>query len=303
MKIIELLNQRRRGFNGVTHILIGVLIYFVVFSLSTLDIAFIDGFVSFITRDVWTVLISFFIVTGGSLFPDLDSSRSTAEFRLGTTGKLISSFMVFSGKLIWGLYHLRRDKRVSYMHRAIYHTPFLLFVFWLLFYFNIPQKDAVFIKELGDLSVKDLPAFFVNNFVVIFVIFSSYLFIRLSIATITYRPFKRVFRKQFIADIAAILLSLPPVFEIMSMTYNDIRTVSYLLILGYGTHLLGDLFTRGSIPLFYPIPIRREAYYRPSFPLQIPTNEGPSRVTNKVIAVLIVIILIYNLYNIDLHLK
>lgn len=286
------------GFNGVTHLLIGVLIFGVVYALPLERFGPVQGYFEHITRDPKTVLISFLVIVGGSLFPDLDSPRSTAEFRLGNTGKSISYFMKITGTAIWKLYHFRRDKSLSYKHRAIYHTPLIVVAMAILFSRGIPDTPVPFLQDLGVTYVKDLPVFLLNHSVVFLVLFLAFVFIRLAIATLTYRAFKRVFKNQFLSDMVSIALSAPLAFWVSEMSYNDIKHVSATVLVGYSSHLIGDLFTRGSIPLLYPIPVRGEAYYRPNFPLQISTNEGPSKVTNRIIIVLIVFVIIYDVYKI-----
>lgn len=269
----------------------------VILALDIFDIDVLEPFIRFLSDNIWNVVISFLIVTGGSLFPDLDSNRSTAEFRLGTTGKLISLFMTSTGRIIYTLYHFSYDKKPSFMHRALYHTPLFLGVLWYLFYAGIPTEgEAKFVYLFLDSKVYELPKFLTENAAIILVLIMSFLFIRLSLATITYRAFRKVFKKQIISDILIIIMTIPLVIKIASMPYENIKMFSYIIVFGYGTHLLGDLFTRGSIPLFYPIPIKGEAYFRPNFPLQISTNEGPAQITNKILIISISFLFLYNLY-------
>lgn len=284
------LTTKRKGFNGVTHLIIGVFIASVVFLVVTFPIDQISTYSEHVTGGVVSIIISFFIITGGSLFPDLDSKRSTAMFRLGVPGRFLNLFMISTGNAIWKLYHCRRDKRPGMYHRVIYHTP--AFVVLMTFVFmTAPISDDAIWSSFIDTKVRDLPSYIADKFPVFLIIASAYLMIKLSVGTLLYKPFKKLFRKQLASDATASIIAIFLTYFIMNMSYTEVRMVGVTVVIGYSSHLIGDLFTRGSIPLLWPMPIKGEAYHRPNFFFQISSDEGPAGMVNRVVIIGIIFVL------------
>lgn len=281
---MEYFKRKRKGFNGVTHLIIGVLIFTIVYLMPTFAIEAIKPYIIHITSGVPIFLITFFIITGGSLFPDLDSKRSTAMFRLGTTGRFLNMFMIKSGSAIWKIYHLKRDKRPGMYHRVIYHTP--AFVALFAFIFSLaPSGKEVILGSFLETKVKHIPSFVHENVVVFLIIVTAHWMMRLSISTLLYKPFKKLFRQQFISNTVSLIITSVFTFYVCTLSLTDIKMIGITVVIGYSSHLIGDLFTRGSIPLLWPIPIKGEVYHRPRLFFQVSTDEGPAQIVNRVLIV------------------
>lgn len=292
--IKQYMSTKRGGFNGVTHLIIGVFIFSVVFLINTFPLPHIETYSNHVTGEFVTAIISFFIITGGSLFPDLDSKRSTAMFRLGTTGRFLNMFMIGTGNALWKLYHLKRDRRPGMYHRVIYHTPAFVVIMATVFMMAPKSNDAMW-GSFIETRVKDLPVYMLENGPTFLIVISAYLMIKLSVGTILYKPFKKLFRRQFASDATASIIAVFFTYTIMSMSYTSIRMIGITVVIGYSSHLIGDLFTRGSIPLLWPIPIKGEAYRRPNFFFQISSDEGPAGIVNRVVIVgtIFIIVMIF----------
>ena len=287
------LKSKRKGFNGITHILISIILFFVMFIIPSYIFPPFNSYIKIITENYIFLIVSFLIIVGASLFPDLDSDRSTAVFRLGSTGVLINLFMKSIGNFIWILYHFDKDIRPSIRHRIIFHTPIFAFFITYIAYKFIPNNDTIFLQTFLNIKVKDLVPFILQNIIVLVYVLFAFLNERLFISTILYYPFKKIFKRQNISDLVCFLLSLVPLYFIINLSYNKIKYIGISIGIGYLTHLIGDLFTKGSIPLFYPLPIKGQAYWRPNFFLQISTEERPVKILNNILISIIICNCIY----------
>ena len=90
--------KKLKGFSGTTHILIAILFLFLMLLI---PIPFTEGYLNKITNDYAYFLIVFTVIAGASLLPDLDNDVSTAGYRLGIFGKLVTIMMKITSSVMY----------------------------------------------------------------------------------------------------------------------------------------------------------------------------------------------------------
>lgn len=265
------LKSKRKGFSGVTHMLIALCLFMIILLIP------IDLFKDYVTKlksNIIFMVVAFTIIAGASLLPDLDNHESTAGYQLGFVGSIMKLFMTITSSIIFTLYRLKNDKEPVSMHRMFWHTPFSAMIFILLFLF-IPKSNQVFgdmiIKAFKNKNLIEFVFEFTTPMLCLFLGFVSSL---LGSNMLLYWPLKlfHVDRrtKSLIHKIIPILILI---FS-FNLTLNELRYIGITIGLGYMFHIIGDLFSQGSVPIIWPIPIKGQAYWKPWIlgPFQIRTG-------------------------------
>ena len=94
--VLNFLNEEHDGFQGLTHWLISVLFFLLMWLIPW---SFGNNFIASIRDSVGFTFLIFFVIGGGSLLPDLDSNPlegggSTAIYQLGILGEALSIAMI-----------------------------------------------------------------------------------------------------------------------------------------------------------------------------------------------------------------
>ena len=142
--IKELLKYEHAGFSGVTHWLIAICLFFLMW-LAPISLS--QQYINAISANRLFAFLVFLIIGGASLLPDLDSSPlqqggSTAVYQLGFLGQFLSLGCITISGVVWSVLHTKNDKKPPSQHRMLFHSPFIALMIFLINQFGYPDSDA-----------------------------------------------------------------------------------------------------------------------------------------------------------------
>lgn len=259
--IYKLLNRKVKGFSGITHILIAI---FLLFILLYIKIPFSENFI-FLFKNNWKfIIVSFFTITGAALLPDLDSARSTARFQLGFLGSLLKTGMTSLSYLATKLTRMKKDWIPDSQHRCLWHTPFIGGLIGFLFWKFIPESQVTYLSLLkSTINNMDFANWFIDNLASHICIFMAFCSIYLGVKIISFRVFK-IFPNT-IQRVLPLTIIMACFYLLLTISFTEIKYIGVSISLGYLFHIFGDIFTKGSIPILWPIPIpwKNQWWWRP----------------------------------------
>lgn len=267
------LNTKKKGFSGITHCLISLLIF---------EIIWLIPLFSFLVQPIkdakiWIKIFYWGIVIGAALLPDLDNNISSAGYTLGIIGKLFHTFMVSSSSLIYTLIRTKKDQTKT-QHRMFWHTPLSCGLLYLYCWYVCKKLPDQTILEL--IKSKTLPPFGVMvNMIFLYVIVSCSFILFLS--KLGYNLSK--FIKNGARIVTKIISTGFFIYLIFAGHKNFMLQMCQAVCLGTLFHNIGDLFSKGSIPLIFPIPIKGQFWFKPRFPFQIETNGAANRILDIIL--------------------
>lgn len=293
MDLNDLFNKKKRGFAGITHVLIS----FVTFEILWLLPVF--GFITnTIKASTMIFIVSYwFCVAGAALLPDLDGNESSAGYTLGFLGKLLHIFMVATSSLVYSILHTKKDAakqkqrldKSNMQHRMFWHTP--LSVALLFFYCYFCYKSVIDQGTLWDMlkaknfnPQKIFSFVFINMMVVMsFMLASSKLFYNIG----------RVLFKKAMKYIDMVLVIAFAVFIFFKGTPEYVFQLCTGVALGVLFHIIpGDICSKGSVPLFFPVPIKKQFWFKPKLPFQLETNGTANRILDLVLFIVSIVLMI-----------
>lgn len=243
-KLKCVLMENHAGFSGITHWLIAIFLFFCMWLIPW---SISKDYITFISSNVIYAILIFFVIGGASLIPDLDSSPlqeggSTAVYQLGLLGQGLSILAITISGVVYSLFHTRYDEKPKSQHRMLFHSfiiPVLIFLYSL---YLIPDTNE---------KLKNYMTFeSTNMFVTVFVAgISVYLG-----GSILFYKLLSIFGAQSKTQILSLSCMGASIGYMFFMPYSDLRMIGIAIALGYFFHILGDLLTKGSSPIFFPIP-------------------------------------------------
>lgn len=274
--------KNKRGFSGITHCLIALVIFELIWLLPFFNIL-TQG-----VKDSSTIFIIIYwgCLIGAALLPDLDGNVSSAGYALGLLGGIMHIFLVSTSSLVYNLIRTGKDKTNS-QHRMFWHAPIssvILFAYGFFCYNSI--KDHGTIVEV--LKQGFSSEIFNYIFLEILIISSFYLMLTKLYYNIgKIRPLKKLTR--FLQPLTIFIFAAYVIFK---GTPLFILKVFSAVCLGWLFHIIGDLFSLGSVPLFFPIKVKGVFWYKPWFPFQIETNGTLNKILDIILTIVSVVLML-----------
>ena len=244
MKYLEL---DRPGFSGVNHVLIAIMLFLI------LQLIRIEPFSSFIRGFLGspvTAIMSFLVICGGALIPDLDNLKSdggsAASWDLGVLGSIISSIMVTISSIMTSVFHGKKDVKPDTQHRFFWHTLIVPIIMFLLMFFFLKDGDSKLIESFIPFSIDTFPAMELSCLLMVGIcvyVGSSLLL----------KKIKKIKLFKFKPSIVSLSLAgMTMLICLFAMNLSEFKLISYCVALGYLFHLIGDMFADGGIPALFP---------------------------------------------------
>lgn len=237
--------DKHSGFQGLTHWLISVLFFFIMWLLPwSISSNYIDS----IKSNILFGIIIFFVIGGASLLPDLDSSPlqgggSTAIYQLGFLGDILSMLCITISGIFYSILHTKYDDKPKSQHRMLFHAPIIPILIFTYVEFFMPNGVE---KLWGNFNLNNIP--------VIILIFFSGVSIYLGSNMLMYRLLKLIGKQRSTQFICLFIMVLSVIY-MLNMPFDKLKLVGVGLSLGYLFHIIADIITKGSAPLFFPIPM------------------------------------------------
>jgi len=244
--IKNILNEEHGGFSGLTHWLIAIMMFFLMWLI---PLSFSQQYVGEISKNIIFAILIFFIVGGSSLLPDLDSSPlqeggSTAVYQLGIIGYLLSIIAITLSGVVYAVLHTRYDQKPKSQHRMLWHAMLIPVVIFLYVQYAMPLEGNRLIEHYRD----------VDYYSMFILVFFAGISVYLGCTMLFYRLFKLI-KKQNLTQILSLIIMVVSIVYMLFTKYDNLRLIGIALALGYAFHIFGDLFTKGGAPVFFPIPI------------------------------------------------
>ena len=246
LKVIKtILKEEHQGFQGLTHWLISVCVFLLMWLIPW---SFSNEYISAISSNKAFALLIFFVIGGASLLPDLDSSPlqgggSAAIYQLGFLGDILSMLCITISGVVYSIAHTRYDDKPKSQHRMLFHAPIIPILVFLYVKFLMPNGDG---KLWGNIN-------FENAGLLALVFFSSCA-IYLGANMFIYKLLRLIGRQGATQFICLFIMFISLIY-MLNMPFYRLKLVGQGLALGYLIHILSDVLTKGSAPLFFPIPI------------------------------------------------
>lgn len=238
------LMEEHFGFSGITHWLIAIFLFFCMWLM---PIPFAQDYISAITQSKIFAIIIFFVIGGASLLPDLDSSPlqeggSTAVYQLGFLGNLLSVVAITISGVVYSILHTKYDDKPKSQHRMLFHAPIIPILLYLWVIICIPSTSDRLMDH------RDLEHF--SMFVLVFFAGAS---VYLGASMIIYKILKLIGR-QSTTQFICLVIMIFSIWNFLTMPYSQLKLVGIAIALGYIFHIIADCFSKGSAPIFFPIP-------------------------------------------------
>lgn len=245
MNILNSLNEEHNGFQGLTHWLISVFVFLMMFLIPW---SFSSAYISAITTSVGFAFLIFFVVGGASLLPDLDSSPlqgggSAAIYQLGFLGDLLSMLCITVSGVVYSIVHTRYDDKPKSQHRMLFHAPIIPILIYIYVKFFMPTGNGKIWGNIG----------FENADLIVLVFFAG-VSVYLGANMLMYKLLRLIGRQRSTQFICLFIMFISVIY-MLNMPFYKLQLVGEGLALGYLIHVLSDVLTKGSAPLFFPIPM------------------------------------------------
>lgn len=275
----KFLIKKIKGFSGITHMLIATLLFQIIWLLPIFS-QYTEGIKE---KGIIAILLFWGIVIGSSIIPDLDNEVSTAKYQLGFLGQIISMFMVMISSIVTSITRMKNDHFKS-QHRLFWHAPTVYIISFILIMFLHPSVDITLFSAIKN-GFKDIniSEFSVTIIFFILTISSFYLFMN----SLCYNA-GRFFLKKFFSTLKSVVSIAAFLFLFFKAPISYLKLMSYGVCVGSLFHNIGDLFSLGSIPIFFPIPIKKQMWYRPHLPFQLETGGVRNKVLDFVLFIIMV---------------
>lgn len=242
-RVAGFLRSEHSGFSGVTHWLVAMMLTMLLMLYAPSATPFITDMTERMSQSRLDFLMFVLLIGGGSLLPDLDSSPleeggSTAVYQLGFLGHALSAAAIMISGVVWGVLHTSNDRVPPSQHRMLFHTPFMavLLLWWAGTLPPIGIADALHdIMESGSVLIMAMLC-----------TVATYL----GTCMATYRVPLRIVQNhvQLLSFLSAGL------FLLSQWKSGDWAVAGMAVATGYAFHIVADLFSKGSVPLFFPVP-------------------------------------------------
>ena len=244
MKYLEL---DRPGFSGVNHVLIAIMLFLI------LQLIRIEPFSSFIRGFLGspvTAIMSFLVICGGALIPDLDNLKSdggsAASWDLGVLGSIISSIMVTISSIMTSVFHGKKDVKPDTQHRFFWHTLIVPIIMFLLMFFFLKDGDSRLIESFIPFSIDTFPT------MELFCLLMTGICVYVG-SSLLLKKIKKIKLFKFKPSIVSLsLAAVTMLICLFAMNLSEFKLISYCIALGYLFHLIGDMFADGGIPALFP---------------------------------------------------
>lgn len=243
------------GFMGFTHALsaVAVVLALLAFAPDIVDRAL--GVTS-----ISLLVLFIFTLSGASLLPDLDNTRSTAGSALGLFGNVFSEVIRAISKVIQSVIRTKYDDTNPDPHRGAFHAPVIAVLLGFLTWLLVGIKGNVDLPLIGEVTWGYFSAMLL-----------SLILIHIGFSGLFNKAMKSIKKSSVLGEVIALVVSLVVTVGLfMNIPENaSLMWLPIALTTGMIIHDIGDAFTTAGSPLLAPIPIRGKLWYNVRIPPHI----------------------------------
>ena len=245
MNLKNELFKEHKAFQGVTHWLFSIFFFFMMWMVPW---SFSNSYIRAISSNVGFAIIIFLIIGGSALLPDLDSSPlqgggSTAIYQLGILGSVLSLLCITVSGVVYSIVHTKYDEKPKSQHRMLFHAPI------------IPIALYIYVtKFMKNTNGKLLNNINISNIGILIIILLAGISIYLGANMLLYRLLSLI-GKQGSTQFVCLFIMVASIAYMFFIPYSQLKLIGIAISLGYLFHIIADLATEGSSPIFFPLPI------------------------------------------------
>ena len=251
-----------KGFMGKTHALLSVMLMLLCMLI---PINFFKETIWLLKDNILFFIVGIIVLVGGALLPDLDNCQSSAGSTLGFMGSICTIFMQSISSIVWTLLHGKGDRTPNTPHRYFWHTLLASFGILSLFIFGLKGSNDTII---GLVKENGIASFLQNYVVLLFFIVIMFMAVLCGSDMILYRLIKLFSLPKSLSYI----IPIGVLVYIFTIDLYHLRILGICIGLGYLFHIIEDFFADSGVPLFFPIPIKRQMWHRCNFPITCQTG-------------------------------
>jgi len=263
-----------KGFMGKTHALLSIMLMCICMII---PFEFFKTTLWVLKENVLFFIVGLIVLVGGALLPDLDNSQSSAGSTLGPMGSICTIFMQSISSVIFTVFHGRGDRPPQNQHRYFWHTPLVGVGFICLFWFGLKDGEQTIIQ--GFKEAPDVVAYLQNNVSLIFFVIILFMAVLVGSNMVLYRIIKWFKLPKIINYIIPTAI----VVYIFTINYTQLRILGICIGFGYLFHIVEDYFADSGVPLLWPIPIKKQVWFRCKFPITCTTGSLANTILDIII--------------------
>lgn len=245
-----------KGFMGKTHALLSIMLMCICMLI---PIDFFKNTFWLLKDNVLFFIVGILVLVGGALLPDLDNCQSTAGSTLGPLGSICTIFMQSISSIVWTILHGKGDMHPINQHRYLWHTAAVGIGFICLFWFCLPVGEETIISSIK--AADDILMYIQENSVLIFLMIIIFMAVLCGSDMII----SRIVKLFKLPKILSYILPTLVLVYIFTIDFDKLHILGLCVSFGYLFHILEDFFADSGCPLLWPIPIRRQFWYRCNF--------------------------------------
>lgn len=269
-------NSSDRAFMGFTHSISAIALSFTLIAFFSTTVAMVLG-----SDSPWVFLMATLVAAGFALVPDLDNSASTVKSAFGFVGSALSVVFRSTALVVQTVVRKKADDAEPDPHRGFWHTIPSALLIGLMVYGITRIGGTVDLPWLGEFTTGTALGFLV-----------AFGAIHLMFAGVFKKSVKKV--KKLGGPLGSLLAFVMSALTTIVLMANipselDMWWLGVACAFGCIAHILGDMFTKAGVPIFWPIIglWKRKMWWKTRF---LVTIEAGSDVESKFIAPMFVVI-------------
>lgn len=220
------------------------------------------------TDNIWVLVMFVLTATGFVLYPDLDNSRSTVKSTFGIVGDVLSVVFRSSALVIQTIIRKRADDASPDPHRGFWHTiPSTLLMGGIIYWLT---------RIGGEVEIPYLGTFEWGTFIGFLIALGV---MNLMLTGVFKKTMKKV--KKLAGPLGTLIsfvisALITGMFMMNIPSDVDMWWLAVACAFGGIVHILGDMFTRAGVPIFWPIIglWRKKMWWKTRFFLTVEAGEG-----------------------------
>lgn len=271
-------NQSDSAFMGFTHSISAIALSLTLIAFFSATVATILG-----SSNIWVFIMATLVAAGFALVPDLDNSASTVKSAFGVVGSALSVVFRSSALVVQTVIRKKADDANPDPHRGFWHTIPASLLIGAIVYGLTRISGTVEIPWLGEFPTGTAIGFLV-----------AFCAIHLMFAGVFKSTVKKVKKLGGpLGSLLAFVMSATVTVVLMANIPHELDMWWLGIACAFGciAHILGDMFTKAGVPIFWPIIglWKKKMWWKTRFPLNV---EAGGDFESKILAPLFILVII-----------
>lgn len=271
-------NKSDSAFMGFTHSISAIALSLTLIAFFSTTVALVLG-----TSNPWVFIMVTLVAAGFALVPDLDNSASTVKSAFGIVGSALSVVFRSSALVVQTVIRKKADDANPDPHRGFWHTIPASLLIGAIVYGITRISGTVTLPWLGEFPTGTALGFLV-----------AFCAMHLMFAGVFKSTVKKVKKLGGpLGSLLAFFMSATTTVVLMANIPSelDMWWLGVACAFGCIAHILGDMFTKAGVPIFWPIIglWKKKMWWKTRFPLNV---EAGGDFESKILAPLFILVIV-----------